>query len=1410
MAFSLCFAVLAFFLLSAKPAYAAGSSLFGQTGAVAAPTSHMHINRNISDEIEIKPLLFLFALLYVGFVLGVLTDRLFLRSERKCRSAAPPPPKANNSQSGSIFTILLAAIGIAAALSVVLYQTISGPMSSMVRVTNKTSAKSQMQSVASIIIMDAINNLPNGGDCASAGYVVPRSWRTGTVFPSGGGLIPTTIGAPITDPWGTDYGYCVWEVGVASKAAACDTTNGSDQSCTGINGGNNCTGGAGSGYNAKRLLGTPTPSSSDAISGTVIAIISAGPDRQFQTTCQAYSSTGGTGTETNSVVTAGGDDIVMTFTYAQAATATSSLWTLKPTDSTSAIINKNLAVGPTATPTVTVNATTGLINALGITSQGAIISTAGAIGLASLTTGTLPSCIAGNVGYMYLNTTTNAVDVCTCTGGDCPATGTYSWGPASGSGGGSSLWTLSGNNLYPTTLTNLVGIGTTTPGAQLDVHAASNSGIGLVSTSGGGTLDFLVDTSASGLSSNIGSEIRFIDAGAYGDNIEFLTNASGSEGTTLTPQMIILRGGGVGIGTATPVSELTLAGGHFITPSADSVSAIGFASNAAPTTPTLDIDTTNGRVGIGTTTPGAQLDVHAASNSGIGLVSTSGGGTLDFLVDTSASGLSSNIGSEIRFIDAGAYGDNIEFLTNASGSEGTTLTPQMIILRGGGVGIGTTTPSYPLDILGAAGSNTVMRVTAPASYTSAIWLAQTGDSNQWVIQKPSSDLFQVCQNFIGCYFNIALSPGYVSIGQEGSPASQLAVKGNATIGSGYSETAAPSNGLLVQGNVGIANTSPGALLDLGLAGTTKGVVRLAGNTSGNVTIQPAAIAGTWSMTLPATTGTSGQLLQTDGTGITSWVTSAASIWTHSGTYDYLTTTTDSVGIGTTTPTHAALDVETTGNSAWGIYGTNYSGTSAGLGTNGGVYGTTAVGGSTSAGVYGSATNGGIGGYFTSTSGFALITGTGNVGIGTAAPGAKLSLGAVTGSDLIRVYDGGGTSNYGWGMNAAELQSFVPATAHFSFNSGGTLQASGTNEIMRITSAGNVGIGTASPGGVLDTYLANTTNVNAPATSGATQNNSIARFETNRVVGLDIGAQYASPWGIWLQVTQPNSLGAYYPLLLNPNGGNVGVGTTTPAMPLDVYSATGGINVIRGYATGSGSNGVYGVSTNTGGVGVVGNGSTTSGYGGEFNGFYGLQASNEAGLWTQLASSGYGAISNGNAFFNDVYLSDISCWASSCGPSDIRLKKDIKLVEGALDTILKLKPVSFYWKREKGNLQLVTDGSKRARSYGFIAQDVEKVLPDIVKHMKMPPVLPGKKPDPNVPKEGYLGLDYNGLIAPTVKAVQELYGKWSTDHDELAVLKADNDNEAAEIKQLKADNDNLRSLVAAQGRAIEGLKKAQAQ
>ena len=57
------------------------------------------------------------------------------------------------------------------------------------------------------------------------------------------------------------------------------------------------------------------------------------------------------------------------------------------------------------------------------------------------------------------------------------------------------------------------------------------------------------------------------------------------------------------------------------------------------------------------------------------------------------------------------------------------------------------------------------------------------------------------------------------------------------------------------GNVGIGTTNPGALLDIGSAGTTLGVIRLEGSTSGYAAIQPTAAAGNVTLTLPATTGT---------------------------------------------------------------------------------------------------------------------------------------------------------------------------------------------------------------------------------------------------------------------------------------------------------------------------------------------------------------------------------------------------------------------------------------------------------------------------------------------------------------------------------------------------------------------------
>ena len=49
-----------------------------------------------------------------------------------------------------------------------------------------------------------------------------------------------------------------------------------------------------------------------------------------------------------------------------------------------------------------------------------------------------------------------------------------------------------------------------------------------------------------------------------------------------------------------------------------------------------------------------------------------------------------------------------------------------------------------------------------------------------------------------------------------------------------------------------------------------GPLQLGGSASGKVTVQTAAAAGTWSLTLPTTAGTASEVLSTDGSGVASW------------------------------------------------------------------------------------------------------------------------------------------------------------------------------------------------------------------------------------------------------------------------------------------------------------------------------------------------------------------------------------------------------------------------------------------------------------------------------------------------------------------------------------------------------------
>ncbi|UCG26997.1 MAG: tail fiber domain-containing protein [Bacteroidales bacterium] len=97
--------------------------------------------------------------------------------------------------------------------------------------------------------------------------------------------------------------------------------------------------------------------------------------------------------------------------------------------------------------------------------------------------------------------------------------------------------------------------------------------------------------------------------------------------------------------------------------------------------------------------------------------------------------------------------------------------------------------------------------------------------------------------------------------------------------------------------------------------------------------------------------------------------------------------------------------------------------------------------------------------------------------------------------------------------------------------------------------------------------------------------------------------------------------------------------------------------------------------------------------------------------------------NGNGYINGT-------WSSS---SDRKFKQEIMQIEKPLEKILKIHGVNYRWKVEEYN----DKGFPEGRHYGVIAQDVEKVLPEIV-----------------LEHNGEKAVAYNEIIPVLIEAVKE--------------------------------------------------------
>jgi hypothetical protein len=182
----------------------------------------------------------------------------------------------------------------------------------------------------------------------------------------------------------------------------------------------------------------------------------------------------------------------------------------------------------------------------------------------------------------------------------------------------------------------------------------------------------------------------------------------------------------------------------------------------------------------------------------------------------------------------------------------------------------------------------------------------------------------------------------------------------------------------------------------------------------------------------------------------------------------------------------------------------------------------------------------------------------------------------------------------------------------------------------------------------------------------------------------------------------------------------------------VHGSTGNGGGVQGTATGSGfgvqgnsssgygvagssnsSVAVYGLST--GNIGVYGQ--TNANIQGTAAGFFATGAgSNSTAVAAENSSSGPGIYASSNGGFAGYFAGTTNvqgCFQVNgvnefgCG-SDRKLKENVAPLTGALDTLLRLKGVTFDWKKP-------ADQGKNgaAKQTGFIAQDVEQVFPEWV-------------------------------------------------------------------------------------------------
>ena len=359
-------------------------------------------------------------------------------------------------------------------------------------------------------------------------------------------------------------------------------------------------------------------------------------------------------------------------------------------------------------------------------------------------------------------------------------------------------------------------------------------------------------------------------------------------------------------------------------------------------------------------------------------------------------------------------------------------------------------------------------------------------------------------------------------------------------------------------------------------------------------------------------------------------------------------------------------------------------------------------------------------------------------------------------------------------------------------------------------SGNVGIGTTDPGSKLqvsDVLVGNSFNPGTNAGSGLsisydTDVAGITLFDRDGVDGGD-DKDGMIFWGDGgdddLRFTFMAWDGSQMnidktPIIIKGGTGNVGIGTTSPTNILTVngnidmavkrsgdngcglidFSGTSsnhGYQYAAKYVTFKGADEEYGMTNDYDGAGAQlalfsrnasGNIAFYTGSDGDRMAVRRMTINNDGNVGIGTTTPGYTLTVAGTAWVSS------GAWSGS----DSRWKTNVTPLSGSLDKVMQLQGVNFDWRKDEFPEMNFEDRLQ----IGFIAQDVEKIIPELV----------------TTNKDGFKGLDYAKLTPVLVEAIQE-------QQQEIETLKAQNADliqKAEAIDQLKAEVENLKKMISA--------------